>query len=104
MITLFCVRPKGFNVGNDTIFLGLRHLLREAFGGLVNIVQVPAVSSGEPGGSSALRADTIHELNLYRHGVIVGGGNLYENGQLDVDTNPLHALPPPLMPLRPSHR
>ena len=42
MITLFCVRPRGFNVGNDTIFIGLRHLLREAFDGLVNIVQVPS--------------------------------------------------------------
>src|SRR5258708_27633700 len=103
MITLFCVRPKGFNVGNDTIFLGLRHLLREAFGGLVNIVQVPAVSSGEPGGSSGLRAETIHEMNLYGHGVVVGGGNLYENGQLDVDTNALRALRPPLMLFSLSH-
>lgn len=95
MITLFCIRPRGLNIGNDTIFLGLRHLLREAFGGLVNIVQVPA--TGGNGELSGLRARTVHEMNLYGHGVVVGGGNVYENGQLDVDVNALGALHPPLM-------
>jgi len=91
MITLFCVRPRGLNVGNDAIFLATRHLLREAFGGLVNIVSVPAVEGG------GLSARTIHEMNLYGHGVIVGGGNLFENGQLDVNQHALRALRPPLM-------
>ena len=43
MTTIFCVRPTGFNIGNDTIFAGLRHLLRGAFGEPVNLVHVPAV-------------------------------------------------------------
>jgi hypothetical protein len=103
MITLFCVRPKGLNVGNEAIFTGLRHLLREAFGGRVNIVQVSAVESAETGALSGLRPKTIHEMNLYGHGVIVGGGNLYENGQLDVDMQALRALRPPLMLFSLSH-
>ena len=103
MITLFCVRPRGLNVGNDTIFLGLRHLLREAFGGLVNIIQVAATGSGDGGELRGLQARTIHEMNLYGHGVLIGGGNLYENGQLDVDPNALRALHPPLMLFSLSH-
>ena len=103
MITLFCVRPKRFNVGNDAIFLGLRHLLREAFGGLVNLVQVPAIESAEDGAVCGLTARSIHEMNLYGHGVVVGGGNLYENGQLHVDPHALEALHPPLLLASLSH-
>lgn len=96
VITLFAVRPKGLNIGNEAIFVAMRHLLRETFGGLVNIVPVPAAEGG-------LLSETVHEMNLYGHGVIVGGGNLYENGQLDVDTNALRALRPPLMLFSLSH-
>lgn len=103
MITIFCVRPKRFNLGNDAIFLGVRHLARQAFGGLVNIVQVPAIESAENGALSGLSSRTIHEINLYGHGVIVGGGNLYENGQLHVDAHALEALRPPLMLFSLSH-
>jgi hypothetical protein len=103
MITLFCVRPKRFNVGNDAIFLGLRHLLREAFGGLVNLVQVPAIESAEEGALWGLTARSIHEMNQYGHGVVVGGGNLYENGQLRLDPHALEALHPPLLLASLSH-
>ena len=103
MITLFCVRPKRFNVGNEAIFVGVRHLLRDSFGGLVNIVQVPAIESAEDGALSGLLPKTIHEMNLYGHGVVVGGGNLYENGQLAVDRHALRALRPPLMLFSLSH-
>lgn len=103
MITLFSVRPKGFNVGNEAIYVGLRHLLRQEFGGLLNLVQVPAADSAEPGALSGMRARTVHEMNLYGHGVVVGGGNLYENGGLAVDTDALEALRPPLMLFSLSH-
>ena len=46
VITIFCVRPQTLNIGNDAIFLGVRHLLREAFGETFNLVQVPAVQRG----------------------------------------------------------
>ena len=103
MITLFSVRPRGFNVGNEAIFLGLRHLLRGAFDGGVNIVQVAAASGGEAGSLNGLLARTIHEMNLYGHGVVVGGGNLYENGGLTIDGHALAALRPPLMLFSLSH-
>jgi len=104
VITLFCIRPVRPNIGNDTIFLGLRQLLRETFDDYINIVQVPATSEiGYVNELCGLRARTIHEMNRYGHGVIVGGGNLYENGQLDVDPNALQALHPPLMLFALSH-
>jgi polysaccharide pyruvyl transferase WcaK-like protein len=103
VITLFCVRPKGFNIGNDAIFLGVRQLLRDAFDEPFNIVQVPAVAvEGQPV-LAGLSARSIHQMNSYGHGVVVGGGNLYENGGLDVDLNALSALRPPLLLFSLSH-
>ena len=98
MITLFCIRPKGFNIGNDVIFLGMQHFLYEAFGQAVNLISLPATSRYESQQVVAgLTAKTIYEINQYGHGVIVGGGNLYENGELDVDLDALKSLEVPLM-------
>ena len=97
MITLFCIHPKGFNVGNDAIQVGLRHLLYEAFGEVINLISVPAVSHYESSAKAGLTARTIHEINQFGHGVIVGGGNLYENGELAVGLDALPTLEPPLM-------
>jgi hypothetical protein len=97
VITLFCVRPRGFNIGNDAIFLGLRQLLRETLPEPFNIVQVAAAATGESGALCGLLPKSIHEMNLYGNGVVVGGGNVYENGGLDVDVHALAALRPPLM-------
>jgi len=65
-------------------------------------VQIPATKD-HTAGWAGLLPKSLHEINLYAHGVIVGGGNLYENGQLDVDVNALRALRPPLMLLSLSH-
>src|SRR5665647_1466823 len=97
MITLFCVRPKGFNVGNDAIYLGMQHFLYEAFGEVVNLVSLPATKRYDSVAHAGLTARSIHEINQYGDGVIVGGGNLYENGELDVDLDALEALRVPLM-------
>lgn len=96
MVTLFCIRPKGFNVGNDAIFMGMQHFLQEAFGQVVNIITLPATSRYESQAKAGLTARTIHEINLYGHGVIVGGGNLYENGELEVNLDSLRTLQVPL--------
>jgi hypothetical protein len=96
-INLFSVRPKRFNIGDEAIFVGVRHLLHEAFGARLNIIQVAATGSGEEAALSGLVSRTIHEMNLYGHGVIVGGGNLYENGGLEIDRHAFQALQPPLM-------
>ena len=97
MITIFCIRPKGFNVGNDAIFLAMELFLYEAFGQLVNLISLPATSRYESQAKAGLTARTVYEINQYGHGVIVGGGNLYENGELEVDLGALEALEVPLM-------
>ena len=97
MTTIFCVRPQGFNVGNDVIFLGMQSFLYEAFGKVVNIISLPATSRYESQLRSGLTAKTVHDINQYGHGVILGGGNLYENGELDLDLEALEALEAPLM-------
>lgn len=103
LITLFCVRGRRFNIGNDAIFLGVRHLLHAAFGVPINIVQVPALEADGHGTLSGLLPKAIHQMNQYGHGVVVGGGNLYENGGLDVDLQALSALRLPLMLFSLSH-
>ncbi|MEW5976519.1 MAG: polysaccharide pyruvyl transferase family protein [Acidobacteriota bacterium] len=97
MITLFCIRPKGFNVGNDTIFIGMQHFINEAFGEVVNLISLPATSRYESQAKAGLTAQTIHEINQYGHGVIVGGGNLYENGELQVGLDSLESLEVPMV-------
>jgi len=96
MINLFCIRPKGFNVGNDVIYIGLKIFISHAFGDFVNLISLPATSRYESSAKSGLTSKTIYEMNQYGHGVIIGGGNLYENGELDVDLNALQALEIPL--------
>lgn len=97
MTTIFCIRPRGFNVGNDAIFLGLQIFLYEAFGEVVNLISIPATSRYESQAQAGLTARTIYEINQYGHGVVVGGGNLYENGELELDLEALEALEVPLM-------
>lgn len=97
MITLFNIRPRALNVGNDVIAIGLRNLMTEAFGEVVNVISLPATSKYEAHAKAGLDAATIYEINQYGHGVIVGGGNLYENGELQLDLNALEALEAPLM-------
>ncbi|HAN99886.1 MAG TPA: hypothetical protein DCQ98_21765 [Planctomycetaceae bacterium] len=97
MINLFCIRPKGFNVGNDAIYLGMQHFIYNAFGEVVNLINLPATSRYESQAKAGLTSKTIYEINQYGHGVIIGGGNLFENGELDVQLDALGALEVPLM-------
>lgn len=97
MTTLFCIHPHGFNVGNHAIQLALRGMLDRTFGELVNLVSIPATTRFESHGRAGLTAGVVHEINQYADGVIIGGGNLLENGQLDVDPVALRALEPPMM-------
>jgi polysaccharide pyruvyl transferase WcaK-like protein len=97
MITLFCVRPKGFNVGNDAIYMGLQYFLYKAFGQIINLIPLAATSRYESQAKAGLTAKTIYEINQYGHGVIVGGGNLYENGELDINLEALKTLEVPMM-------
>jgi hypothetical protein len=96
-MNVFCIRPKGFNVGNDAIYLGLQAAIEEAFGCFVNIITLPATSKYDSTNRGGLTSKTTHEINQYGHGVIVGGGNLYENGELDLNLEALKRLEPPMM-------
>ena len=97
MINLYSIRPKGFNIGNDVIFLGLSDFVCQAFNGGLNIITLPATSKYEAQKKAGLSSQTIYEINQFGHGVIVGGGNLYENGELEVNATALKALERPLM-------
>lgn len=91
MFTIANLRPFGTNVGNHAINFALRRLVYQAFGRLVSLVEIPA--SPSEGFSPA----TVHSINSFADGVIVGGGNIYENNALMINEQALKALEPPLM-------
>ena len=97
MLNLFCIRPKGFNIGNEVIYQGMLAFVRRAFGGRANVISLPATSRYESCAKAGLTPRTVHEINQYGHGVIVGGGNLFENGELEMDPGAVEALDVPLM-------
>ena len=94
---IYCIRPKGFNVGNEAIHVALREQLgdrRSASRSTSSTCRRPPATVACEGG---LHGATVHEINQYGDGVIVGGGNLYENGGLDVDRHALRPLGVPMM-------
>lgn len=97
MYTIANIRPLGFNVGNNAINFSLRYMLHEVFGRHVTIVDYPATSKHESTAKAGLTPSTVHEINRYADGVIVGGGNLYENDEVEVDPRALSSLQPPLL-------
>lgn len=97
MFTIANVRPFGTNVGNHAINFSLRQLLYEVFGRLVSIVDIPASNGSGSANEAGLSKAVVHRINRFADGVIVGGGNLYENDGLVLDSNALEALQPPLM-------
>lgn len=97
MYTIVNVRPFGYNVGNHAIHFALRQMLYETFGRLVSIIEYPATRKHESTAKAGLTAATVCEINRYADGVIIGGGNLFENNEIDIDQPALRALQPPLM-------
>ena len=97
MITLFNIRPKGLNIGNDAISVALRNQVYQTFGRMVNIIDLPATSLYESHSKAGLSSKSIYEINRVGDGVIVGGGNLYENNEIDINETALKALQVPLM-------
>jgi hypothetical protein len=100
MRTLFCVRPATRNIGNDVINQATAELLYDAFGGGTGIVNIPALQGPQFGGFTARQ---VFDMNRFADGVVVGGGNLFENGQLAVDLQALSALRVPMMLIGLSH-
>ncbi|MEM7110435.1 MAG: polysaccharide pyruvyl transferase family protein, partial [Bacteroidota bacterium] len=58
---------------------------------------LPATSKYESQKKAGLSAQTIYEVNQFGHGLIVGGGNLYENNELEINPVALKALSVPMM-------
>jgi len=100
MRTLFCVRPATCNIGNDVIHKATADLLYDAFGSSLGIVNIPALQGPQFGGFTARQ---VFDMNRFADGVVVGGGNLFENGQLAVDLQALSALRVPMMLIGLSH-
>jgi hypothetical protein len=103
MVNVFWIRARRHNIGNEAIAVALHRMLRAELDGSVNLIPVATIRAEEDGWLSGLGARSVHEMNLYGHGVVVGGGNLYENGRLDVDVHALRCLRPPLLVCSVSH-
>ena len=97
MYTIANIRPIGHNVGNHAISFALRHMLYDVFGRLVSVIDYPASNKHESTAKAGLTPTTVYEINRYTDGVIVGGGNLYENDEIAIDSRALAALQPPLL-------
>lgn len=98
MVNLYSIRPKGFNVGNDVIYIALKGFIERAFAEEeINIISLPATNKYESNKKAGFTKGTIYEINQFGHGVILGGGNLYENGEIDIDPIALSALDKPLL-------
>jgi polysaccharide pyruvyl transferase WcaK-like protein len=100
MATLFCLRPATRNIGNDLINRATSDLISTVFGGDTAIVNVPALEDSQFGGFTKAQ---VYDMNRLADGVVVGGGNLFENGQLTIDPQALDALHVPLMLIGMSH-
>lgn len=97
MINLYSIRPKGFNIGNDVIYIGVNHFIRMAFKEKFNVISMPATSKYESHKKAGLGSQTVYEINQFGDGVIVGGGNLYENGEMEINPTAINALEKPMM-------
>lgn len=99
-MNLYFVHPATANIGNELIEYATMELLYEVFGAETNVVNVPALKNPELGG---LVKRQIYDMNRLADAVVVGGGNLFENGQLSYDAQAVSALRPPMILLAISH-
>lgn len=100
MRTIFCVRPNTRNIGNDIINKATSGLLYASFGTETGLVNIPALAGPQFGGFTSRQ---VYDMNRFADGIVVGGGNLFENGQLTVELQALAALRVPLMLIGLSH-
>lgn len=94
MPTIFRVQPVTTNVGNDLIALAADRLLATAFGDGVTLVNVPAAGGTGPK-AGGLSARNVYAMNHLADAVLVGGGNLFENGGVEIDPTAMAALTVP---------
>jgi len=95
-VNIFHICPfgPGFNIGNFLIQQAVRRMIQNKSSVGVNFITVPAAGYGI---NSGLSKKVIYQINQVGDGVVVGGGNLFENGEIEVDVNALQSLRKPLM-------
>ena len=84
------------NIGNELIALGMATGLQNAFARGVNLVTIPSMN-GDSARGGGLTNRTIYDMNRLADGLIIGPGNLLENGGMQIDLNALKALQVPCM-------
>ena len=89
-LTIFILRPETRNIGNNVISLALSNLLMKVFGVETVLVNIPA-HAGTFGGVQfgGLTPRQVYDINRLADGLVIGGGNLFENGQLTCDLQAL---------------
>lgn len=97
MKNIYCVRPKGFNIGNELIYLCARYFLKKFLEEPCNFINFPATKEYESQGKAGFTAATVWEFNNYADAVVVIGGNLFENGKLDIQLEAFKKLEVPLL-------
>lgn len=97
MLNIYNLKPETTNIGNDIIQIALHAFIKKVFKESINIITLPACEKGNPGKESGISAQSIYTLNRFADAVIIGGGNLFENGGMKLDLNALQALEVPLM-------
>lgn len=96
MYTIANIRPFGHNVGNAAISFAMKNMIHDTFGRLVSFVEYPATRKYDSS-KAGLTPQVVHEINRFADGVIIGGGNLFENNEIDIDSVALKNLQPPIM-------
>lgn len=94
--TIFNLRPDTPNIGNELIAAATETMLRSALGEGLTLVSLPARANGGLKGGG-LTSQMVYEINQLADGVLIGPGNLFENGALTVDPGALCALRVPAM-------
>lgn len=102
MRLFYHLRPRTPNIGNDLIALGMRAAFQRSLGTGFEFAVLPA-AGGDAIKSAGLCSRNIFEANQLTGGIVVGPGNLLENGGLEIDRGALAALRRPLMLFGISH-
>jgi len=89
-----CPFGPGFNIGNFMIQQSVRRMVGRLSGCGINFITVPAAGFGSKAG---LTKQIVYDINQTADGVIVGGGNLFENGEISIDRTALKALRRPML-------
>jgi len=89
-----CPFGPGFNIGNFMIQQSVRRMVGRLSGRGINFITVPASGFGSKAG---LTKQIVYDINQTADGVIVGGGNLFENGEIAIDRTALQALRRPML-------